>query len=319
MTSRPDQTDQHRQPEGTVRPDHADQSDPLGAVGQLAIIGTGLLGTSVGLALKAGGFRGNVLGVARREATLAQAREVGGIDAATTDVESAITDSQLAILAVPLGAFEAMLARIGSVSHDRLVLTDVGSTKSSVLAAARRHLPESCRRRFVGAHPMAGSEQQGPEAANPELFRDKPCIITSEPDTDSEAVTLVEALWRRLGMRLLHMTASEHDEAVATVSHLPHAVATLLIQVAMERGGWEVASTGFRDTTRLASSNPPMRADILAANREAILGALDVMRRHLDAFAGLLNRGDIAGVLELLESSRSARERWLSEKGAHRR
>lgn len=288
--------------------------DPIQQIDQLTIIGTGLLGTSVGLALKARGFKGHIVGVARRAATHEQARSVGGIDAGTSEIAPAVRESDLVILAVPLGAFDATFTEIAPAAHDRLVLTDVGSTKSSVLAAAARHLPASLRRRFVGAHPMAGSEQQGPEAADAELFASKPCIITPEPDTDPAALERVEALWTTLGMTLLHMSAAEHDRAVATLSHLPHATAVLLVQVALEQGGWEVGSTGFRDTTRLASSNPPMRADILTANREAILTALSAMRGQLDRLEGLLREGDHERLSALLESSRTARERWLRER-----
>lgn len=283
----------------------------LSQVEQVAIVGTGLLGTSVGQALKAGGYAGRIVGIARRAATGARAKAAGGIDEATTELDPAVRESQLLILAVPLGAFDSTLAQIAPLAHDRLVLTDVGSTKGSVLAAAHRHLarPEL----FVGAHPMAGSEQQGPEAACATLFQDKPCVLTPEPATDTEALALVESLWLGLGMRLLRMSAAEHDQAVATVSHLPHAMAALLVQVAMQRGGWDVASTGFRDTTRLASSNPPMRADILSANREAVLEALDAVRNQLDAFTAMLERDDHAAVLAMLEASRAARERWLNQ------
>ncbi|MFW6059498.1 MAG: prephenate dehydrogenase [Phycisphaeraceae bacterium] len=284
----------------------------LPQIEQVVIVGTGLLGTSVGLALKAGGYAGRVVGVARRAATAEQARAIGGIDVASTELESAVRGSQLLILAVPLGAFDAMLARIAPLAHDELVLTDVGSTKGSVLAAAHRHLAQPAR--FVGAHPMAGSEQKGPEAACATLFQGKPCVITPEAETDSAALELVELLWSGLGMKLLRMSADEHDAAVATVSHLPHAMAALLVQVAQQRGGWEVASTGFRDTTRLASSNPPMRADILSANRAAVLEALGVMRERIDALAALLERGDDEAVLALLEESRAARERWLQQR-----
>lgn len=291
-----------------------DQPKPLDAIDQLAVIGTGLLGTSVGLALKARGFAGRIVGVARRTETAEAARETGGIDATATDLEAAIRQSQLALLAVPLGAFDATLARLAPLAHDQLVLTDVGSTKASVLDAAARHLPDAARRRFVGAHPMAGSEQQGPAAACADLFDAKPCILTPETDTDPAALALVESLWTTIGMRLLRMTVAEHDRAVATVSHLPHAVAALLVQVAIQEGGWDVASTGFRDTTRLASSNPPMRADILAANRGAVIEAIAAMRGQLDRFAELLHKGEDAAVLALLERSREARDQWLNER-----
>ncbi len=284
----------------------------LDQIDQLAIVGTGLLGASLGLGLKAAGYRGRIVGVGRRAASAEQARQRGGMDAASTDLEAVARDSQLVILATPLGTFDAILQRLGPVQHDAMVLTDVGSTKGRSSRAARRHLPRPGH--FVGAHPMAGSEQRGPEAADATLFQGKPCVLTPERDTDADALALVEALWKALGMHLLCMTAEAHDQAVATISHLPHAMAVLLVQTAIKRGGWDVASTGFRDTTRLASSNPPMRSDILAANREAVLDALGAMRDEIDGFMELLRREDEPAVLALLEQSRVAREQWLDKR-----
>ena len=280
---------------------------------RVAIIGTGLLGTSVGLALKAAGYTGEVIGVGRRQATLERALAVGGIDTATTDLPEAVRTSQLALIAVPLGGFDATLAKLAPHVHDKLILTDVGSTKGSVLAAARRHLNRP--QRFVGSHPMAGSEKQGPEAACATLFAGKPCIVTPEPDTDAEALACVEQLWQALDMTLLRMSAEEHDRATATVSHLPHAAAVLVVQVALAQGGWDVASTGFRDTTRLASSNPPMRADIMVSNRAALLEALKALRGEIDQLSDALERNDRDALLALLERSQHARNEWIEQRG----
>lgn len=282
-------------------------------VSQMAIIGTGLLGASVGLGLKAAGFRGRIAGVGRRPESVQEAIARGAIDEAAPDVPQAVAQSQLALVAVPLSQFDAVFKQIAQGDHEDLVITDVGSTKQEVLEAARRRLAQP--QRFVGSHPMAGSEQQGPGAARADLCRNKPCILTPEPDTHAWALERVEALWTMLGMRLIRMPAQEHDRQTAVISHLPHAVSVLLVQVAAERGGWQIASTGFADTTRLASSNPPMRADILWANREEVAASLEAFRRRLDRFCDLLSRGDQEALLAMLQQTKQRRDQWLKRQG----
>ena len=286
-----------------------------GRVEQLAIIGTGLLGASLGLAAKQAGHARRVVGYSRRQATVDEALQRGAIDAGSTDLADAVASSDLIVVAVPLGQMDATFQKLGQAMREQggdggggAIVTDVGSTKRSVLAAARAHLPASAR--FVGSHPMAGSEQQGPAHAQATLFNAKPCVVTPEPDTDRDALERVAGLWRALGMHVLCMTAAEHDAHAATISHLPHATAALLVAVAQQRGGWELASTGFRDTTRLASSNPPMRADILMANADEVRAALAAMRARMDELDALLAAGDRAGILALLEACKAARDGW---------
>ncbi|MFP4144986.1 MAG: prephenate dehydrogenase [Phycisphaeraceae bacterium] len=277
---------------------------------QLTVIGTGLLGTSVALGVRAAGLAHRIVGVGRRAATLDAAYATGGYDEVTSDLPAAVRRSDLILIAVPLSGFDSVFQQLATIVRDDAVLTDVGSTKQSVLAAARKRLSHPGR--FVGSHPMAGREQQGPEAASAELCRGKPCIITPEPDTDADALAVVDGLWEALGMRLIRMSAEEHDRETAVISHLPHAMAALIVQVAAELGGWDVASTGFRDTTRLASSNPPMRADILSANRDQVLEALAAMRGQIGRLEAILVRRDRDSLLDLLEQSQRARDRWLS-------
>ncbi|MEX0884839.1 MAG: prephenate dehydrogenase/arogenate dehydrogenase family protein [Phycisphaeraceae bacterium] len=291
-------------------------------VKQMAILGTGLLGASLGLATKAaaaaGAARvaghvaaGRVVGYARRQEPLDEALATGAIDVGTTRLDDALAGSDLVVAAVPLGQMEAVFhalgqALSGAAAHP--VVTDVGSTKRSVLDAARKHLPRP--ELFVGSHPMAGSEQQGPVAARADLFTGKPCILTPDRDTDADALEMVLNLWQTLGMRLVCLSPDEHDQQTATISHLPHAMAAMLVAVTEDRGGWAIASTGFRDTTRLASSNPPMRADILIANRDAMRDALAAMRGRLDELDRLLQAGDRPTLLAWLEARRAARDAW---------
>lgn len=281
-------------------------------VDQITIFGPGLLGASVGLGLKAAGFGGAVVGVGRRQETIDRARAVGAIDRGVLDFGDVAAETGLALIAVPLSGFDAVFATLARHDHPGLYVTDLGSTKASVVAASTA-LPDP--RRFCGAHPMAGSEAQGPEAARGDLFRGKPCVLTPGPDTDPRAIALARSLWTTLGMNLLQRTPDTHDRAVAAVSHLPHVLAALLMNAVDDCGGLELGSTGLRDTSRLASSNPPMRRDILLNNRAAVVDTLAVFARHLDAFrATLADSTDAVGprVLDTLEHAAAVRHDWLN-------
>jgi prephenate dehydrogenase len=281
---------------------------------QLTIIGPGLLGASVGLGLKAVGYAGRIVGVSRRRSTAERARQRAAIDDVAEDF-APLRDSQLAIVCVPLGAFRATFTAMAKHDHDALVITDVGSTKQSVLADARAALPAP--RRFVASHPMAGSEQQGPGAAKADLFQGKPCILCPQADTDPAALGEVETLWQTLGMAMTRMSPAAHDRATALASHLPHAAAVLLIQTLLAAGedeAWAVASTGLCDTTRLASSNPPMRADIIHANREPLRQALGAYEQAIARLRTLLDRDDPAELTAYLEQARDARQQWLARR-----
>jgi prephenate dehydrogenase len=280
---------------------------------RVAIVGTGLLGGSLGLALRQRGFAGHILGVGRRQATLDRARQHGCIDETTTDPGQAARDSDLIVLATPLGSFGRILGEIAPHAAPGLVLTDVGSTKALVCADARRLLPPALARRFIGAHPMAGKELHGPEHASPDLFVNAPCVITAEPDADAQALTLVESLWSAVGMRLIRMSPQMHDQCVARISHLPHALAVLLVELAMSQGGLEVASTGFRDTTRVASGDPEVWSDIFTTNRGACLEVIDAFTARLGQFRQLLDQQDTPALMDLLRRAKTGRDAWIAK------
>jgi len=275
----------------------------------LVIVGPGLLGTSVALGLRKRGFTGRITGVGRRAETLSQAEETGGYDALTTDLAGTIAGASVVLIAVPLSGFRAVFEQIAAHGQPGLIVTDVGSTKASVIADARAHLSDLSR--VIGAHPMAGAETSGPSGADADLFVDRPCVLTVADSDDPEAIRVVESLWKGLGMRLLRMSPQEHDEQVAVVSHMPHLASVMLMMVAEQQGGLGVASSGFRDTTRLASSNPPMRADILDANRPSIRKALAAFRVACDEMDRLLESGDRHAITRVLERVRNARQDWL--------
>ncbi len=285
-------------------------------VQQLSIIGTGLLGGSLGLALRRSGFHGRIIGIGHRQSTLDIAREKGCIDQGTTDLAMGVAGSELIIIATPVRLIAPLLAQLSDCAATRAVITDVGSTKLSIFQASLDSLryPE----RFVGSHPMAGKEVHGPQHACAELFAGKPCIITPAPpmpggwQTDTQAVQLVEQLWSGIDMRVVQMSPEEHDQAVARISHLPHLLAVLMVQSAQRDGGLDVASTGFRDTTRIAGGDPQVWADIFLSNPQGVSSAITQLTRDLQQFQGLLEKQDRDGVLQLLEQSKQLREKWMA-------
>ena len=284
----------------------------MNQITQMTIVGTGLLGASVGLAAKKAGIVQHITGVSRNLQTAQKAAQIGAIDAAYDKISDALRGSQLVVVAVPLGGFAYVFDLIKPHQTPDMVITDVGSTKVSVLRDAHVNLADTTR--FIGSHPMAGSEKQGPEAGDPDIFPGKPCIVTREPDNDPQAVKLVENFWQAIGMNVLEMSAEEHDLKTAVVSHLPHAAAALLVQTAHQLGGWDVASTGFRDTTRLASSNPPMRVDIMHANKDALIKSLTAFQDNITALISKLEKLDNPGILETLSHAKHAREDWLQQR-----
>ena len=275
----------------------------------LVIIGSGMLGTSLAMGLKSRGFAGRLTALCRSEASAAKASVTGAYDLATADPAAGLKDATLAVIAVPLSGFRAVFTQIAEHSSDDLVVTDVGSTKASVIADAKACLSDLSR--VIGAHPMAGSEKSGPEAGDPDLFVGKPCILTLTATDDPAAVSLVRALWQTLGMSILEMSPTEHDQKAAVVSHLPHLAAVMLVEVAEQLGGLDLASTGYRDTTRLASSNPPMRTDILLANREAVDKALTALIQRSTELQALLRAADGPSILASLKEAAASRERWM--------
>jgi len=282
---------------------------------ELVIIGPGMLGTSIALGLKQRGFTGRITALGRSQATLSQAEQTGAYDAVTDDPAIALGKATLAVVAVPLSGFRNVFAQIAKHASTELVITDVGSTKASVIADAKTELSDLSQ--VIGAHPMAGSEKAGPTAADAGLFVGKPCVLTLSDGDDPQAVELVKRLWQTLGMSILTMTPKEHDEQVAVVSHLPHLAAVMLVQVAEQLGGLDLASTGYRDTTRLASSNPPMRADILLANKDAVREALNTLGDRCEAICGLLDTGDWESVRAVLQGACDARDAWINRPSPH--
>jgi prephenate dehydrogenase len=284
---------------------------PVAPFRRVTVIGVGLLGGSLGLALRRR-YRGVcVAGVGRRESSLAAAKKIGAIHSAHRDVAEAAADSDLIVLATPVGAFGEYLAKIKPLLKRGAVVTDVGSTKVEVVRLAERILGPHGP--FVGSHPMAGSERKGPRFARADLFAGAPCIVTPTPNASPAKQKRVERLWRDLGMRVLRMSPTAHDRVVARVSHLPRLVSSLLMLLAAD-GDLEAASTGLRDMTRLAGGDVEMWRDILLTNRKPILAALERFDDQLCRLRDLVELGDTPGLERFLQKAKTRRDTTLDEK-----
>jgi len=292
----------------------ASVSKPL--IGHLVIVGVGLIGGSVSLALQRAGVVGRVTGVGRSRENLELAQRIGIVDAWSHDVGEAVRDADVVLLAVPMNAYAPVFAAMADTLPDRAVVTDAGSTKQSAIAAAHQCLPGP--ERFIAAHPIAGTEQSGAGAAFAELFDKRLTVVTPEAHSDAAALALIQQLWKETGSRVVTMNAAEHDEFLASVSHLPHLAAFALVNAVsrQKREGHDpfcFAAGGFRDFTRIASSSPEMWRDIALSNRDALLGQLDAYRQELDGLREALQAGDADRLMKEFTAARNARETWLTK------
>jgi prephenate dehydrogenase len=277
----------------------------------VTIIGVGLLGGSTGLAIKAQGGGIRVAGVGRRAASLRTAMKIGAIDSAHLDISEAVPLSDLVILATPVGTFENCLRSIKPHLKKGAIVTDVGSTKGAVVRLASRVLGPCGP--FVGSHPMAGSEHRGPAFARADLQAGANCIVTPTPRTPPVAVRRVEAFWRALGMRTVRMSPRDHDRAVAEISHLPQALASLLMSLPKAQH-LKLAAGGFRDMTRLAGSDAQMWRDIFLTNPAAILDALDRFGRSLTHLREMVKQGDSRGLEKFFAAAQTRRQKTVAPK-----
>ena len=282
---------------------------------RVAVIGVGLIGGSFALALKAARACGHVVGVGRDPQNLRRARELGAIDSTAPDAAAAARGADLVLIATPVAQFEPIFAALAPVLGVGAVVTDAGSTKRDVVAAARAALGARIAR-FVPAHPIAGAEQSGAAAARADLFRGKRVVLAPLAENAPDAAVRVAAAWEACGAKIFRMTPQQHDAVFAAVSHLPHLLAYALVQEIAGRADsaqlFGYAAGGFRDFTRIASSHPEMWRDVCVANRDALLAELDRFAARLAALRPLLERGDGKALEQVFAEARAARERWLN-------
>ena len=278
---------------------------------RLAVIGVGLIGGSFALALKEGGKVSHVVGVGRNRVNLELARERGIIDAIAPDAGTAARDADVVLVATPVAQFPAIFAQL---KDGKALITDAGSTKRDVVAAARAALGAKIGQ-FVPAHPVAGAEKSGAGAASAELFRGRRVVLTPLEENPPSAITQVQALWEACGARITRLDPDEHDTVLAAVSHLPHLLAFALVHDIARRDNAEqlfaYAAGGFRDFTRIASSHPEMWRDICIANRDRLLAELGRYQAKLGDVQKLLQAADAPALERLFAGARDARNRWL--------
>jgi len=283
-------------------------------IGKLVVIGTGLIGGSFALALKRARAVKRVVGVGRTRRNLAAALKLKVIDEASQDPGRAVREADLVLLAVPVGQMAAVMSAIAPYLPSHAVVTDAGSTKSDVIACARRFLAGHFAR-FVPGHPIAGTENSGAAAAVPDLFRERNVILTPQRETAAAATRLVQRAWQTCGARVVKLDAAEHDAILAGVSHLPHIVAYTLVNMLARRPNaprlFSLSAGGLRDTVRIAGSSPEMWADICVANRDALLAALEDYENELEQMRAAIESVDKAELKRLFAQARSAREKWL--------
>ncbi|MDR2689805.1 MAG: prephenate dehydrogenase/arogenate dehydrogenase family protein [Azoarcus sp.] len=282
-------------------------------IDKLVICGVGLIGGSFALALREAGAVGRIVGIGRRPSSLEQARALGVIDEIAADWQNALRGADFVLLAVPVGQIDPVMATIAPHLDAHTLISDVGSTKGDVIAAAYRHL-DAHLTRMVPAHPIAGTEKSGAQAARADLYRGRRVVLTPLPENDAAAVGRLEKLWEACGATVVDMAPQDHDRIFAAVSHLPHLLAFGLVHDLAGRANAELlfshAASGFRDFTRIAGSHPEMWRDICIANRQAIVGELDQYLAELAYIRALLLGGDGARLEQLFEQARQARMTW---------
>ena len=283
-------------------------------INKLTVIGVGLIGGSLACALRKAGMVGEIVGAGRGRENLEQAVALGVIDRYSLDAQAAVADADIVVVGATLGATANILATIAPVLSAQTVITDVGSTKASVVAAARATLGANFPN-FVPGHPIAGTEHSGAAAAFAELFVDHRVILTPEPDTALTAIARVRAMWASTGARLTQMSVNDHDRVLAATSHLPHMLAfTLVDMLAAATDANDIfayAAGGFRDFTRIASSNPEMWRDIALANREALIAMCAAYGERLTTLVQALESGDGAALEQSFVRAKQARDRCV--------
>jgi cyclohexadieny/prephenate dehydrogenase len=291
------------------------QGGPKGSAaplfGRIALIGVGLIGSSLARLIRRDRLARHVVGCARTEATRDKVMELGIVDGVFEDPGEAVRDADLVMICTPIGTYSAIAAAIGPKLKPGAIVSDVGSVKQAAIRDIGPALPEGVE--LVPGHPVAGTEHSGPEAGFAELFEERWCILTPPPGTDEEAVSKVAELWRRAGMRIEVMDAGHHDKVLAITSHLPHLIAYTIVGTATdleEHTRAEVikfAAGGFRDFTRIAASDPVMWRDIFLNNREAVLEMLGRFSEDLTALQRAIRWGEGETLQDLFTRTREIR------------
>jgi prephenate dehydrogenase len=286
-------------------------------INNLCVIGTGLIGGSLCLALKEANACKNIIGAGRSEETLQKAKQLNIIDDYETDISEAVKNADLIFVSVPLGAmqtvFEKIEAGLSAAENTQAIITDAGSSKKQVQNIADKIFSDNAKR-FVAGHPIAGTENSGPDAAFPGLYKKRRVILTPTKSTDADAVTFVTKMWQTVGADVETMDAEHHDQVLAATSHLPHMLAFGLVHCLENIDDIEdvfrFAAGGFRDVTRIASSDPTMWRDICLNNQQPILDMMKRYRDELDMLYNALEAGDGEKLIEVFQHAKQTRDKF---------
>lgn len=271
----------------------------------VAIVGVGLIGGSIGMAIRQRQLARHVVGIGRRVSQLKKARACRAVTATTTQLAEGIAQAELIVICTPVAQVVDQVRQAAAHCRPGALITDAGSTKASIVAEINGDLGNAAA--FVGSHPMAGSEKSGVEHADPDLFEGRLVIVTPGRRTAARHVAAIEQFWQALGARVIRMNPRAHDEAIASVSHLPHLLATVLAASTPEKLLPLVAG-GWLDTTRVAAGDPELWRQILTDNRAHVLKALDKFGKVLSNFRTALEQGDDAALLRLLQAGKDRRD-----------
>ena len=278
---------------------------------RIALVGIGLIGSSLARVIRREGLARHIAISTRSPQTLKRAEELGLGDSYSTDAKEAVRGADLVIVSVPVGSSGAVAQEIAPALKQGAIVTDVGSTKGSVIAQMQPHIPEGVH--FIPGHPLAGTERSGPDAGFADLFQNRWCIFTPLPDTDPAALEKLAAFWRRCGSNIDTMDAAHHDKVLAIVSHLPHIIAYNIVGTAddleavTESEVIKYSASGFRDFTRLAASDPTMWRDVCLHNKDAILEMLARFSEDLAYLQRAIRWGDGDKLFDLFTRTRHIR------------
>lgn len=286
-------------------------------INRMCIIGVGLIGGSLARALKKAGIVEEIVGSGRDETHLKTAQELGVIDSFNTDISLAVNGCDMVVLAVPLGAMQNVFEKIAPVLTNDMVLTDVGSAKASVVKAAESAFA-TIPGTLVPGHPIAGTEKSGVEASFAELYENRRIILTPLETSSVAAVEKVRAMWRACGAEVVETSIEHHDEVLAATSHLPHMLAYSLVDTLAKMDDkkevFDYAAGGFRDFTRIASSDPSMWHDICIANRDALLKMIKKFSDDLEQLSQAIEKNDSAYLKETFTRAKTARDEYCDSK-----
>ena len=284
---------------------------------KLAIIGVGLIGGSLAGALRRAGACKHISGYGRDQGNLQKAVELGVIDDYSTDIASVVANADVVVLATPLSTIEPLLRSMLNALQPHTIITDTGSAKGSVVRAARSALNNKLQR-FVPGHPIAGTEQSGVEASFPDLFVDHMVILTPLEENDADAVDLVTRMWETCGATVVSLSVDRHDQILAATSHLPHVLAYSLVDylASMDEHDeiFRFSAGGFRDFTRIASSNAEMWSDICIANRDELLEVIKQFETHLAEITTLIRNNDKNGLRDIFARVKQTRDSLMAER-----